>query len=94
MSAARSMQSAPHILVPLPSTAAAARSAAMLDAISYVFKERELLNYVPYLLGITLLYTLRLWSAGYTCQEERNLHNKTFILVVSGLSYRPDSPDL
>lgn len=54
----------------------------VLETISH-FLSRGFISYIPYIISITLLYSLRRYCAGYVCREERNLHNKTFILIVS-----------
>lgn len=39
------------------------------------------------LVPLASAFALRSWSSGYVCTEDRNIHNKTFVLVVS--SYLP-----
>lgn len=43
-------------------------------------------RWLPYVSSATLVYAVRKWAGGYRSREDRDLHNKTFILVVRPLS--------
>ena len=58
----------------------------VLDAsASFIFSKIPSSQYVIYGLGAAAIVATRKWSAGYTSKEERDLHNKTFILIVRPL---------
>ena len=42
-------------------------------------------KYLVYGASISALYAVRYWAGGYRSRETRDLHNKTFILVVRAL---------
>lgn len=55
----------------------------VLDTLSHVLAPRVSTRSVTAsILGIATLSAINSWSKGYVCEEDRNVHNKTFILVV------------
>lgn len=55
----------------------------VLDAASHLVVNRlGSSNIVRAVVPLVSAYALSSWSAGYVCTEERNIHNKTYILVV------------
>lgn len=57
----------------------------VLETITH-YLDGDITYYLPYFIGIVVLFSIRKYSAGFISKAERNLNNKTFILVVSSPS--------
>lgn len=58
----------------------------VLAAVSHLVAQYSPNRYLSWGLSLVAIYALRVWSGGYVCREERNLNNKTWILVVRTLT--------
>lgn len=59
----------------------------VLEAAVHTITSIGVARLLPWFAAAVGLYILRTWAKGFTCREERNLNNKTFVLIVSCSSF-------